>query len=124
MQWQIERSSSDPVFFGQDYYDRHSPPKNKNSIKNLPSRPAKELFKDFMNRLVTLELIPFNQYSRKMLFRGYEEYEDLKLLFQIYGWPEKSDGASFDSAAKRWKEFDKDAPSLKGHRTKSKACGF
>ncbi len=58
-----------------------------------------------MNRLVTLEWIPFNNYGPTILSKGAEEYEDVKLLFESYGWPESFDGAAFDAAAGRWREF-------------------
>jgi hypothetical protein len=107
MEWQDQGSTSDPVFQGQERIDTGPPSRNKNSIEHLPSRPTKELFEDFTNRLITLEWIPFKHYSPVIIQEGYDEYEDLKLLFLSYGWPDAFDSAAFDAAAERWREFDK-----------------
>jgi hypothetical protein len=60
-----------------------------------------------MNRLITLEWIPLNQYAPGIIYKGYREYEELKLLIQSYSWPETFDGAAFDAVAERWEGFDR-----------------
>jgi hypothetical protein len=107
MKLRDQASTADPVFQGQNIINTSPPSKNRSSIEHLPSRPAKELFEDSMNRLITLEWIPFNQYAPGIIHKGYREYEELKLLIQSYSWPETFDGAAFDAAAERWKGFDR-----------------
>lgn len=70
-----------------------------------------------MNRLITLEWIPLQQHML-LISQGCPEYEDLKLLFHTYGWPDNLDGPGFDAAAERWNEFNKVCDMARGPRRK------
>jgi hypothetical protein len=92
---------------------------NQNSIDNLPSRPAKELLEDFMNRHMTLEWIPFYLNRYRIFHKQDPEHAELKRLFEYYGWPNNFEGEAFDAAADRWRTFNR----VRGlvENTKSKA---
>ncbi|KAM3075137.1 hypothetical protein ACMFMG_007406 [Clarireedia jacksonii] len=79
---------------------------NRQSHDHLPSRHAKELFEDFMNRLLKLEWIPSSDDRRMLNYRD-SEYYDMKLLFLTYGWPNNFDASGFDDAYVRLREFSK-----------------
>ncbi|KUJ16033.1 uncharacterized protein LY89DRAFT_783263 [Mollisia scopiformis] len=103
--------NADPYFYGKFGWStalEHEHPVNKNRIEHFPSRPAKDLFADYTNRLMTLEWIPFNTYGPRIFEKSAkEEYVDLKLLFETYGWPGELDAKGFDAASRRWKEFNR-----------------
>lgn len=103
--------NADPYFYGKFNWSaamENEHPVNKNRIEHFPSRPAKDLFADFTNRLMTLEWIPFNTYGPRIFSKGDSpEYQDLKLMFETYGWPGELDGEGFDAASRRWKEFNR-----------------
>lgn len=65
MAGQLGDDSSDPFFeearLAKGYKRPEKKSKNRNSIDHLPSRPAKEVLEDFMNRLRNLEWIPYSQ---------------------------------------------------------------
>ncbi|KAE8453841.1 hypothetical protein EG329_007617 [Mollisiaceae sp. DMI_Dod_QoI] len=102
---------ADPYFYGKFNWSaamEHQHPINKNRIEHFPSRPAKDLFADFANRLMTLEWIPFNTSGPRIFTKeAGTEYPDLKLLFETYGWPGELDAEGFDAASRRWKEFNR-----------------
>ncbi|KAF8851553.1 hypothetical protein BDZ45DRAFT_707844 [Acephala macrosclerotiorum] len=100
---------ADPYFRGKtNTGEEESHEINHNRIEGFPSRPAKDLFADFTNRLMTLEWIPFNTYGPRIFDeQSKDEYPDLKLLFQTYGWPGELDSEGFDAASRRWKEFNR-----------------
>ncbi|PQE05804.1 centromere kinetochore component CENP-T domain-containing protein [Rutstroemia sp. NJR-2017a BVV2] len=77
---------------------------NRHLHDHLPSRHAKELFEDFMNRLLKLEWIPSSE-DRMILRECDEEFYDVKLLFLTYGWPNNFDSSGFDDAYVRLREF-------------------
>jgi hypothetical protein len=97
--------SLDPAFAGRR--NSSPPPGNQNSINNLPSRPAKEMLEDFMNRHQSLEWIPFYLNSYRIFRAGERYHDELKQLFEYYGWPNNFDGAGFDVAADRWRTFNR-----------------
>jgi len=57
MEGQDSGETTDPVFQNHPSKSMRDPI-NRNSIEHLPSRPAKDLLEDCMNRLMTLEWIP------------------------------------------------------------------
>jgi hypothetical protein len=97
--------SLDPVFIGR----RGGSPSsvNQNSIDNLPSRPAKEMLEDFMNRHQTLQWIPFYLYQHSIFREGETHHAELRQLFEYYGWPDDFDGPAFDIGAARWRTFNR-----------------
>lgn len=102
---------ADPHFWDKFNWSaamEHEHPINKNRIEHFPSRPAKDLFADFTNRLMTLEWIPFDTYGPRVFTKeAKRECPELKLLFETYDWPGELDGRGFDSASRRWKEFNR-----------------
>ncbi|CZR60775.1 uncharacterized protein PAC_10671 [Phialocephala subalpina] len=100
---------ADPYFWGKHSSGDEDPHEiNDNRIEQFPSRPATDLFADFTNRLMTLEWIPFNTYGPRIVDEhSKDEYPDLKLLFETYGWPGELDAEGFDAASRRWKEFNR-----------------
>jgi hypothetical protein len=97
--------SLDPVF--SDRRDGIPSSVNQNSIDNLPSRPAKEMLEDFMNRHQTLEWIPFYLNAYRIFREGEPHQAELKQLFEYYGWPDNFDGPAFDVGADRWRTFNR-----------------
>lgn len=97
--------SLDPVFSGRTEGSPSSV--NQNSIDNLPSRPAKEMLEDFMNRHQTLQWIPFYLNAYRIFLEGEPEHDELKHLFEYYGWPDNFDGPAFDVGANRWRTFNR-----------------
>ncbi|KAH8753232.1 hypothetical protein BGZ57DRAFT_945181 [Hyaloscypha finlandica] len=97
--------SLDPVFSGR----RNGSPSsvNQNSIDNLPSRPAKEMLEDFMNRHQTLEWTPFYLNAYRIFREGEPHHAELKQLFEYYGWPDNFDGPAFEVGADRWRTFNR-----------------
>jgi len=95
--------SLDPFFSGR----RGGSPSevNQNSIDNLPSRPAKEMLEDFMARHESLRWIPFYLNGYRIFREGDRYHDELKQLFEYYGWPDNFDGPAFDIAADRWRTF-------------------
>ena len=96
--------SLDPVF--SDRRNGSSFSVNQNSIDYLPSRPAKEMLEDFMNRHLTLEWIPFYLNAYCIFREGDTHHDELKQLFEYYGWPDDFNAPAFDVAADRWRTFD------------------
>lgn len=95
---------SDPAFYGKRKEIPQDASANQNSIAGVPSRPAKQFFRDTTVRLYTLEWIPF---SNLIVQEEDAEHSNLELLFRNYGWPSDFDPEAFDQAAKRYKEFRK-----------------
>ncbi|KAE9376026.1 hypothetical protein N431DRAFT_371044 [Stipitochalara longipes BDJ] len=96
--------SLDPVFSSRRNI---SPPSlNQNSIENLPSRPAKEMLEDFMSCHQRLEWIPFYLNAYRIFREGEPHHDELKQLFEYYGWHNNFDGPAFDIAADRWRTFN------------------
>lgn len=97
--------SLDPVFSGR----RGGSPSsvNQNSIDDLPSRPAKEMLDDFMNRHGTLEWVPFYLNAYRIFRAGDTHHAELKQLFEYYGWPDNFDEEGFDIGADRWRTFNR-----------------
>jgi len=96
--------SLDPAF--SDRRNGSSFSVNQNSIDYLPSRPAKEMLEDFMNRHLALEWIPFYLNAYCIFREGDTHYDELKQLFEYYGWPDNFNAPAFDVAADRWRTFD------------------
>lgn len=71
MEGQDSGQSTDPKFEAYGYVER---PGNRNAIEGMPSRPAKELFEDFMNKLVTLEWVPKGLENPSILYDYGEPY--------------------------------------------------
>ncbi|KAF4634802.1 hypothetical protein G7Y89_g3300 [Cudoniella acicularis] len=92
-------------------------PKNKNRIEHLPSRPAADLFNDISGKLRSLEWVPFSD-GMRILFPPFKdsphfdedapcEYEEVKMMYEAYGWPDQFDGKGFDDAMERYLEFSR-----------------
>ncbi|KAH6675587.1 hypothetical protein B0J14DRAFT_637082 [Halenospora varia] len=90
-------------------------PKNQNRIYHLPSRPAVDVFADISKMIESLEWVPFGD-GMRILFpprREQEnfneeapcEYDEVKMLYETYGWPENFKGDEFDEAMERYLEF-------------------
>jgi hypothetical protein len=108
--------SLDPVFAGRRSL---TPPSgNQNSIDNLPSRLAKEILEDFINRHQTLEWIPFYLNAYRIFREGETHHAELKQLFEYYGWPDNFDCEGFDIAADRWRTFNRVRALVEGKKKK------
>ncbi|KAH8676736.1 hypothetical protein BGZ60DRAFT_371804 [Tricladium varicosporioides] len=92
-------------------------PRNRNRIEHLPGRPAADVFRDISARIETLEWVPFSD-GMRILFpprREHDsfndeapcEYDEVKMLYETYGWPENFKGEEFDEAMERYLEFCK-----------------
>lgn len=85
--------------------------KNRNSLDDLPSRPARKLFRDIMLRLHTLEWIPFGSRIKETDEDSKDkidkEHQQLEFMFRYYGWPDNFDAAGFDKAKNRYMEFER-----------------
>lgn len=90
-------------------------PRNRNRIEHLPGRPAADVFRDISARIETLEWVPFSD-GMRILFpprREHDsfndeapcEYDEVKMLYETYGWPENFKGEEFDEAMERYLEF-------------------
>jgi hypothetical protein len=97
--------SLDPVFSDRRHGIASSI--NQNAIDSLPSRPAKEMLEDFMNRHQTLEWIPFHLNAYRIFREGEPHQAELKQLFEYYGWPDRFNGPAFDIGADRWRTFNR-----------------
>jgi hypothetical protein len=85
-----------------------NPSPNRNAIDHYPSRPAPILLRDYINRLQTLEWIPFPINGGKGIRSSSDgdrpQYEEIKQLFISNGWPDNFSGTAFAKAAAIWEE--------------------
>jgi hypothetical protein len=65
---------------------------NKNSLDQYPSRPARDVLKDFIKKFRELEWIPGG------LFAGNIDYDNYRRLYKENGWPNEFNAKAFTSS--------------------------
>jgi hypothetical protein len=75
---------------------------NTNSLDQYPSRPARDVLKDFIRNFRDLEWIPGG------LFPGNHEYDQYKRLYLEHGWPSKFDAEAFNKSRIAFEEAEHD----------------
>jgi hypothetical protein len=96
--WVIDQESgcADPALRDVEI----KPTWNKNSLEQYPSRPARDVLKDFMKLFRNLDWIPGG------LVYGTHEYEHYKRLYLENGWPDQFDATAFNSSRIAWEEAE------------------
>jgi hypothetical protein len=96
--WVIDQISgcADPAL--RDIHDKST--RNKNSLEQYPSRPARDVLRDFIKMFKTLDWMPGG------LVDGTHEYEHYRRLYLENGWPDQFDATAFNSSRIAWEEAE------------------
>jgi hypothetical protein len=98
--WVIDQESGDADPALLDIPTREM--QNKNSLDMYPSRPARDVLRDFIKKFKDLEWIPGG------LSDGSHEYEHYKRLYLEHGWPNTFDATAFNISRMAWEEAEEE----------------